>query len=262
VKQIRRCLALGVIASASGCLDQNPVSPDAQTIIVHAILDASAHDQYVLVQTTEGRTPTQKIVSGATVVLLTPDGHELRADEVLDSAYAVGVGQAPAVNSYYRISLDKYGVALTPGSTYRLRITLPDGREVSGSTMIPGAPPPVSFDLPASLAATDSLVLAWPRVTGAIAYDVSVSLSGFLVYETFADTSIVLSNGRTATGRGGLYSGSANHILVSAVDANYYDYYRRGSDPLTGAGPITHLTGAVGVFGSVVPIASGTLTVR
>jgi hypothetical protein len=261
VKHIRRSLAIGVIASASGCLDQNPVSPDAQTIIVHAILDASARDQYVLVQTTEGRIPTQRFVSGATVALLTPDGHALTADEVVDSAYAVGIGNAPAVNSYYRISLDRYGIALVPGSRYRLHVTLADGREATGSTTIPGAPR-VNLDLPASLERTDSLVLAWPRVAGAIAYDVSVSLSGFLVYETFADTSIVLSNTRTLTGHGGLYSGSANRIIVSAVDANYYDYYRRGSDPLTGAGPITHLTGAVGVFGSIVRIGSGTVTVR
>jgi len=117
--------------------------------------------------------------------------------------------------------------------------------------------------MPSSLSSNDSLTLTWPRVAGAIAYDVSVSLKGSLVFEAFADTSIVLST-RTKTSNGSLafYPGFTHQIVVSAVDVNYYDYYRHSSDLFTGSGPISHLDGAVGVFGSIVPIASGMVTVH
>jgi hypothetical protein len=260
---LRGCVALALVASAWTCVDQTPVSPAANAIVVHAVLDASARNQRVLVQTTDGRIASQEIVSGATVVILTPDGRTLAADQVIDSASAFGVGAAPPVYSYYQISLDKYGVSLVPGSTYRLHVTLPDGREVTGSTTVPSAVSGVRVSVPASLTSTDSLTLAWPRVAGAIAYDVSVSMRGSLVFETFADTSIVLST-RTegSNGHHPLYAGSTHQIVVSAVDANFYDYFRRSSDLFTGSGPISHLDGAVGVFGSIVPIASGTVTVK
>ena len=144
-----------------------------------------------------------------------------------------------------------------------LHVALPDGGDVSGSTTIPGVPPAASLDMPSSLSSNDSLTLTWPRVAGAIAYDVSVSLKGSLVFEAFADTSIVLST-RTKTSNGSLafYPGFTHQIVVSAVDVNYYDYYRHSSDLFTGSGPISHLDGAVGVFGSIVPIASGMVTVH
>jgi len=40
---------------------------------------------------------------------------------------------------------------------------------------------------------------------------------------------------------------------VRVVDENYYEYYRRVTDPLSGAAP-SRLTGAAGVFGSVAPV--------
>ena len=260
---MRGFLVLAALAGVWSCVDQTPLSPNAQAIVVHAVLDASAHTQYVLVQTTNGSTPTQKVVSDATVQLLTPDGRALVADYVVDTTYAVGVGNAPAVNSFYQLSLDKYGAALQPGSTYRLRIALADGRVVTGSTTIPAAPATANLNLPASLSSNDSLALAWPRVAGAIAYDVSVSFKGWPTFDAFADTSIVLSTKtRTSSGGSAFYAGATYQIVVSAVDVNYYDYYRRSSDFLTGSGPISHLDGAIGVFGAIVPIASGTVTVQ
>ena len=55
--------------------------------------------------------------------------------------------------------------------------------------------------------------------------------------------------------------GSQTTVLVSAVDINYYQYYRVLSDPLSAAAP-SHLTGALGVFGSVVPIVARRLDVK
>ena len=44
------------------------------------------------------------------------------------------------------------------------------------------------------------------------------------------------------------------------MDRDYYDYYRRGRDLFTNGGPLVHLTGAVGVSGSIVPLAADTIT--
>jgi hypothetical protein len=42
---------------------------------------------------------------------------------------------------------------------------------------------------------------------------------------------------------------------------NYYDYYRAQSDPFAGAAP-SHLVGAIGVFGAVVPLLLTELQVQ
>lgn len=258
----RRAVILAALAGAA-CVEQNPVSPNANAVVVHAVLDASANNQYVVVQTTDGRIISQKAVGGASVTILTPDGRSLAADEVRDSTFIPRTSDEPPIATYYRISLDRFGVALLSGSTYRLHITLPDGREVTGATTIPAFTPRAVLGLPQTLArSTESLTLAWPRVVGASAYDVTVS-SSKTTYEVFSDTSIVLpGTTRTPNGTLAFNPGLTHQVVVSAVDANYYDYYRRSSDILTGAGPIIHLTGAVGVFGSIVPLGSGTLMVR
>ena len=65
----------------------------------------------------------------------------------------------------------------------------------------------------------------------------------------------------TLTGDEILPAGASVDVMVSAVDANYYDYYRSQSDPFAGAAP-SHLTGATGVFGSLAPILVTELHVR
>ena len=44
-------------------------------------------------------------------------------------------------------------------------------------------------------------------------------------------------------------------VTVAAVDAGYYNYYRTNSDEFTGAAVQGNLTGAQGVFGSIVVVA-------
>jgi hypothetical protein len=81
-------------------------------------------------------------------------------------------------------------------------------------------------------------------------------------YRFFADTSVALA-GTALTIAGDMVfpPGDDVDIIVNAVDANYYDYYRAQSDPFAGPPP-AHLTGAVGVFGSIAPVLFGKLKVR
>jgi len=49
-------------------------------------------------------------------------------------------------------------------------------------------------------------------------------------------------------------AGCYYELTVAAVDTNYWDFTRSIANPLTGQGFINHLTGGIGVFGSVVPV--------
>jgi hypothetical protein len=55
--------------------------------------------------------------------------------------------------------------------------------------------------------------------------------------------------------------GFRQDMLVAAVDSNFYDYYRTNNDPFTGSGIISRVNGGLGLFGSLVRLNSGTLTV-
>jgi hypothetical protein len=50
-------------------------------------------------------------------------------------------------------------------------------------------------------------------------------------------------------------------MLVAAIDSNFYDYYRTQNDPFTGSGIISRVTGGLGMFGALVTINTGTVTV-
>ena len=245
-------------------MDHAFFQPGVPTVVIHAVLDAGARDQYVVVQTTTGSLNQQKEVAGAEVVITTPDGRALRADEIRDTlVYTTMRFITPQVGVVYRVSLDNYGVSLVGGGTYSLHVQLPDGREVAGHTTIPTAPqtPPINSSITFDRS-RDTLRLAWPASAGTRVYEVFVS-SSRSVFTTFADTSIALpGTAQTSAGSFAFIPGATSQLVVSAVDDNYYDYYRRGSDPFSGGGIETHLVGGIGLFGSIVPVARRTLIVR
>ena len=41
---------------------------------------------------------------------------------------------------------------------------------------------------------------------------------------------------------------------MAALDTNYFDFTRSITNPLTGRGFINHLSGGIGVFGSIAPV--------
>lgn len=255
--------ALALFA-ATACVDQRSIAPNANAVIVQSVLDAGADDQLVIVQTTNGAVNQQKAVAGATVVIYTPDGHALSAEEVHDSTLVIVRSEEPRVTTVYRFRLSRFAVTLVPGGTYALAITLPDGRAVRGTTTIPNVAPHAAFSSVDSLSRSrgDSLSLAWPRVAGASGYQVTVSSPQYTLSQ-FADTAITLTlDERNPYNRIVFYPNTTNRVTVSAVDRNYYDYYRKNSDLFTGEGLIIHLDGATGVFGSIVPIDSRAVFVQ
>jgi hypothetical protein len=256
-----------VVASivAVGCIEQGPVSPslNLNELIVHAVLDAGSQHQYVVVQTTAGSVSAQRAVTGAAVTLTTPDGSTLTADEVRDSLIATGPSRMPRITTVYAFDLARAGMSLVAGGTYRLRIVAPDGREVTGETTMPDALPDTTAGATQDMdLLRDTIALHWARVPGARTYEVFVRSTGS-TFALFTDTSVALrGNVEDGNGNNAFTAGLAHQLIVNAVDANYYDYYRRSSGLFTSGGPIMHLRGGSGLFGSVVPVASRTIIVR
>lgn len=252
--------ALAATFVVAACVDQTPFTPNANTVVVHAVLDVGTRNQYVVVQSTSGALRDQREVLGAAVSISTPDGRQLIADEVKDSAFFGTGGGAPLTTTVYRISLDRYGVSLVAGGTYSLRVVLPDGRTVTGTTTIPPVAPGFAHKIDTLDGVNGSLSLSWPRTPGVKAYELSVSPSP-AKQGLFVDTSIVLTSQSQVDGWR-LFTSASTTLAITAVDENYYDYLRRASDPWTSSGLITHLDGAVGVFGSIVPVLRRTVVLR
>src|SRR5262249_19061245 len=153
---------------------------------------------------------------------------------------------------------DVGAAGLIPGGTYQLRVVVPDGRTVTGRTTIPNAVPWIATAPAQTFDRTrDTLSLEWPRVAGARSYQVFVQ-STANVYSVFADTSVALPGNLQSldTGEDVFERRLTHQLTVIAVDENYFDYYHRTSDFLSGTGLDMHLDGGIGVFGSVVTVAT------
>lgn len=241
----------------AACVEHAPVAPSANALIVQAVLDAGASDQYVLVQTTTGALASATAVSGAQVSLELPDGRTVLASEERDTTRLVTKYFERPLGSIYRLPLKSLGTSVQPGGAYRLRVATPDGRVVTGRTVVPSAVP-AGFAAPRDSFALrlDTLLMRWPRVAGARTYEVAVRpLSRTFALTFFADTSASLYGGMTSSdGQQFFVRGQEHEVIVLAVDDNYYDYYRRGTDSFTGVGVISHLDGGLGLFGSVVEL--------
>lgn len=238
---------------AGACVHETPLQVTSTTIVVHSVLNALDDEQVVVVQETANGTPLLTVpADSATVTITGPDGVVMTAVEVPDSAFT----------RVYQIALSANHERLVPGGTYRLHVRLRTGEEITGTTTIPDASPvlpPVAL-LPFN-ATTDTLRLSWPPVTGAASYEVRVqSTAG--VYALFADTGVVLPGTLQSLEGKAVFVGGLDHeVVVSAVDEAYYQYYRTSSDEFTGAAVQGNLTGAQGVFGSLVVVAVRALQV-
>jgi hypothetical protein len=255
------------------------VTPNANTLVVHAVLDPGAQHQIIVVQTTTGAVAQQRQVAGAVVTIATPDGRTLTAVQRIDTVSVAPSVPFPKVTTIY--DLDVGAAGLTPGGTYQLRVVAPDGRTVTGRTTIPNAVPSTAAAPRQTIDRTrDTVSLQWSRVAGARSYQVVVRSSAG-AYSLFAgDTSVALPGTAQdvnavdwcADVREGyvppdvvcqaFVRGLTHQLAVIAVDGNYFDYYRRPSDTFTGAGLVMHLDGGIGVFGSAVTVATRTIVVR
>ena len=250
-------------AAATACVETTAVSPNANTLVVHAVLDPGMQHQIIVVQTTTGAVAAQRQVTGAVVTIATPDGRTLTAVERRDTAAVTGFVPFPRVTTIY--DLDAGGAGLIPGGTYQLRVVAPDGRTVTGRTTIPNAVPSATTAPTRTIDRDrDTVSLQWSRVASARSYQVFIRSAAGSYGLFVTDTSVVLPGTLQVLDNGeDVFERRLTHQLaVIAVDENFFDYYHRLSDDFATTGLVMHLDGGIGVFGSVVTIATRTIIVK
>ena len=285
MRLLRRCLGArviggGVVAVALAACESTPVevASPAASIVVHAVLNPDVAEQVVLVESSltgrvdinDGlkfdvldpiRTAGGSPISGADVRLLTAgDSVGVRATETLVRTRGTG-----------RYVVPRAALALQPGRRYRLRIRTAEGREVTGETLVPGAPPGWTVGAGAVASSVvldrtrDTLQLRWSAVREARTYAIRIE-TPYGPWALFADsTQFTLSGGLRNYFAPGLpsvwFPGFVQTASVVAVDANFYDYNRSGNDPFGGTGLISSVRGGIGLFGSVVNMLRREVTI-
>lgn len=262
-------LALTVLLAACEFGEVTVPRPGGQ-VVVHAMLNPDASVQWVLVERTLTGTvsidtaaifdPLNPIVtgfgvpvSGARVEIRGADGTLFRGVED---------AQAPGV---YGIDVET-GPRPRPGVRYSLLVRTRDSVEVTGETTIPNvAPAPIATLLEPFDREADTLRLQWRPAAGARTWALRVE-SPRGPFFIFADSLSLRLPGSLRN----LFAdrlprvfvpGFEQAVTVSAVDANFYDYYRSRNDPFTGSGIINRLRGGVGLFGSAVNVVQRRLLV-
>ena len=276
MRQSRFAIGVAALILAGACEIGNVVVPETTPqIVVHSVLNTTAANQIVFVERTlsgaatlpdQPFNPSDPIASSggiplshATVEIIHPDGRVSVGVE-----YLSGTQFGDAGIGVYGVPIS--GQELLVGERYQLRVRAPSGEEVTGFVRIPQVDARSLIDLSRTFNRDhDTLKIDWPAAAWARKYAVRVE-SPFGPYSLFTDSTRVRMSGDLRNLFGGALQklfvpGFQQDIFISAVDSNFYDYYRTNNDPFTGTGIINRLTGGVGLFGAVVPMAAGTIDV-
>jgi hypothetical protein len=262
---VARLLVVGAgLAFAAACeIEKAAIPPGPKFLALHGVLSASAPTQAILLERTRNGSlrpvaPSFELESplgsdsgiaesGATISLVTPAGERLFAIED-------NIGGGPRGEGVYRFYLP--GASLERNLPYRLEVRTRDGEVLSAETSVPGGAPALVADSMGFDRSTDALVITWPRSPGARSYFVRVeSPLGPRAFFT-SDTTVRLPGDLRNVDLDELphlfIPGFPQAVTVSAVDSNYYDWFRTHADPLSGRGLVDRVEGGLGVFGSIV----------
>jgi len=244
------------------------------SVVVHGVLNPSAANQVILVERTlTGVIDIPDTTFDASSPIASAGGIPISGAlvEIIDSAGRVTRGvedgstnTPPKSTGVYRVPLA--GTSLVLGARYQLHIHTRDGADVTASTRIPKP----SVRLGGGLTRIfnrdhDMIATQWPAASATRAYAVRIE-SPFGPFFLFTDS----LSFRTTGDLRNLFSsdlervfipGFRQDIMIAAIDSNFYDYYRTNNDPFTGAGIISRVDGGLGMFGALVSINTGTITV-
>ncbi len=233
-------------------------------VALHAVLSASAPSQVVLLERTRNGTlsitaPSFEVPdpilsdegiaeSSALVTMTTPSGRTLLARE---DAAVRSDGKGRGV---YRFALP--GDSLERGGTYTLTVRTTKNEVLTAQTSVPAGaavlePLQATFDR-----VLDTLALQWPAAPGARTYFVRVETPfgprSFFTESTRVRLTGELRNIDVDVLPRVFIPGFPQALTISAVDSNYYDWFRTHSNTISGTGLINRVAGGVGVFGSLV----------
>ena len=258
-------LAAIAVVVFGGCeLGSTTIPRTDPMLVVHAILDPSLTIQEIKVEESlTGRVVVDSTnedrgvpVSGATVTLTDPGGLVMIATET------PGTG-------VYRVNLDSYttpakSARIQRGKRYALAVSA-RGITVTGSTLVPSGASPVGIPRVPFNRDRQTINLPINDVSLARAYWIRIEapVQPYQLFTLDQDVAIAgdVRNIFTEDLLRVFYPGFEQLLTVAAVDTNTYDYYRSGNDPFSGRGLINHLSGGLGVFGSVVIVERRVLDV-
>ena len=260
----------------AGACELGTVSVPATTasVVVHAVMNPSAGVQVVFLERTLNGSvrvsdptfnPNDPIVSAGGVpisgaLVEISDSSGTRVVGVEDATVQPN-GQGRGV---YRVPLP--GGLLRLGQRYKLHVHTTQGEDVTAFTRIPLPELTSTGQLTQTLNRDhDTLNISWNASLEARAYAMRVE-SPFGPFFLFTDSLHVrltgdLRNLFSSDLQRVLVPGFHQDILVAAVDSNFFDYYRTNNDPFTGSGIISRISGGLGLFGSLVTLTNGTITV-
>ncbi len=268
-------LALGASVAAAGCeLEKVDIPASTPTVVVHAVLNPSASEQIVYLENT--LTGSRPVASGS----FNPNDPIESAGgipidnalvEIIDSSGTVTTGnetpvQGSTVNGpgVYHVPIAGFNLRL--GQRYQLHVHTVDGADLTAYTRIPLPEATSTGGLTQTLNRDhDTLNIAWNAALKTRAYAMRVE-SPFGPFFLFTDSLHVRITGDLRN----LFANELQHVLIpgfhqgillAAVDSNFFDYYRTNDDPFTGSGIISRVSGGLGLFGSLVTMTNGTLTV-
>ena len=261
-KRAARTLLLLLLA---GCEIEKVAIPRTEArVAMHGVLSASAPSQVVLLERTRNGSVfvvgppfdlADPVVSdegiaesGAAVSLTTPSGVTLLAPEDVTVRFD---GKGAGI---YRFALP--GDALERSGTYRLTVRTIKGEVLTAETSVPAGVAAAAPDERVFDRARDTALIEWPAAPGARSYFVRID-TPFGPRSFFTDSTRVrltgeLRNVDVTTLPRVFIPGFPQAVTVSAVDSNYYDWYRSHNDRISGAGLISRVSGGIGVFGSLV----------
>lgn len=260
-----RAVLVIVLALLGACeIEKVGIQPTVSQLATHGVLSATASTQVVLLERTRNGT-VQSIAppfdleiplvtdegiaeTGAVVSLTTPGGATIFAREDYP-ARNDGSGRG-----VYRFALP--GGSLERNGTYRLSILTAKGEVVKGETVVPGGSVATDAEARDFDRAGEAAVLEWPAAAGARSYYVRIE-TPFGPRAFFTDATQVrlpgsLRNVDLRTLPHVFIPGFPQAVTVSAVDSNFYDWYRTHNDALSGEGLANRVTGAYGFFGALV----------
>jgi hypothetical protein len=264
-----------VLLAVGGCeLGTVSVPPTTPTVVVHAVLNPSAAPIVFLERTLTGAVhvpdpgffnPNDPIASAGGI----PISGALV--EITDSS---GTGTLGVEETAFQPNGQGRGVYVVPmpagairlGQRYKLHVHTQEGEDVTAFTRVPLPEVSSTGGLTRTLNRDhDTLNISWDASPKARAYAMRVE-SPFGPFFLFTDSLHVrltgdLRNLFSSDLQRVLIPGFHQDILVAAVDSNFFDYYRTTNDPFTGAGIISRINGGLGLFGSLVTLTNGTLTV-
>jgi len=270
---MRKHLALLPLLLLPACkLTEVTVAPGRRTVVVQSVINRNQPSQLVVVEYSE--TGDVGAYGGHSAIppgvpRIPLGGATVTIEHRGDGACAGVVDSLPETQGSQASGVYVGPVCLLqPGQQLVLRVETPAGEVVTGSTTIPGASArqvtwaqragglgyPLAFNR-----ALDTVSIGVTPVSGRALQIEARNDADFhdLVFFAFTDTLGMTVAGNLVnpfegdSGETVFRAGRDYTLAVALTDTNYYDFLRSRSDPFTGRGFINHLTGGIGVFGSV-----------